>query len=220
MPTIGLFAFKVNIEAQRFCDNPAFAVVGISSTTIAIVEVEAAQGGFEIVHAKTFVPNPAPVTEVVGESEFVIVPLPEINVHTPIPTVGVFAAIVVVLDEIQSVWLLPAFAIVGTSSTTIAIVADEEAQGAFEIVHSKIFVPKAKPVIVVFGKVGFVMVPLPEINVHCPIPTVGVFAVIVVVLEEIQSVWLVPAFAIDGIFSTLIATVDEDGAQGELEIVH
>lgn len=34
-----------------------------------------------MVQAKTFVPKPNPVTEVVGESELVIVPDPEINVH-------------------------------------------------------------------------------------------------------------------------------------------
>ena len=49
-----------------------------------------------MVHAKTFVPKPIPVTEVVGESEFVIVPEPETRVQTPVPTVAVFAVITVV----------------------------------------------------------------------------------------------------------------------------
>ena len=49
----------------------------------------------------------------VGKSEFVITPVPEINVQAPVPTEGKFPLIVVVGDEIQSVWLEPAVAIVG-----------------------------------------------------------------------------------------------------------
>lgn len=56
-----------------------------------------------MVHAKTFKPNPNPVIVVVGESEFVIVPLPETNVHTPVPDVAVLPLIVVDGEEIQSV---------------------------------------------------------------------------------------------------------------------
>jgi hypothetical protein len=56
-----------------------------------------------MVHWKTFVPKPKPVIDVVGESEFVIVPEPETNVQAPVPTTAAFAFIVVVGDEIQSV---------------------------------------------------------------------------------------------------------------------
>ncbi len=56
-----------------------------------------------IAHLKTFVPKPNPVIEVVGESEFVIIPVPDINVHTPVPTPGEFAFMIVVGEEIQSV---------------------------------------------------------------------------------------------------------------------
>jgi hypothetical protein len=57
----------------------------------------------EIIHWKTFAPKPRPVTLVVGESELVIVPLPEIKIHAPVPVTGVFAAIVVAGPEMQSV---------------------------------------------------------------------------------------------------------------------
>ena len=77
---------------------------------------------------------------------------------------------------------------VGTSFTKIAIVAVEFVQGKLEISHWKIFVPKPNPVIVVLGSVGLVIVPLPETNVHKPVPTVGVLAVIAVVGDEIQMV--------------------------------
>ena len=81
---------------------------------IAIVDEEAAQGEFEMVHWKIFVPTARPVIEVVGESEFVIVPDPEIKLQLPIPTSAVLAFIVVVGEEIQRVWFDPAEAIVGT----------------------------------------------------------------------------------------------------------
>ena len=66
-------------------------------------ETEFAQGAFAIVHAKTFVPNAKPVMDVVGESELVIVPLPEISVHVPIPTVAVLAVIKVFGLLLQSI---------------------------------------------------------------------------------------------------------------------
>ena len=81
---------------------------------IVTLEAEGVQGLLEMVHANTLLPKPKPVMEVVGESEFVMTPVPEISVHAPVPTVAVFAFIEVVGDEIQSVWLDPAFAIVGS----------------------------------------------------------------------------------------------------------
>lgn len=82
-------------------------------TSIDTVAEEAAQGGFEMVHWKTFVPKPNPVIEVVGESELVIVPLPDINVHTPVPTVAVLADMEVFGLLIHNVCEVPAFATVG-----------------------------------------------------------------------------------------------------------
>ena len=66
-------------------------------------DTEFAQGAFEMVHAKTLFPNPKPVIDVVGESEFVIVPVPEIKVHAPVPTGGVLAAMMALGEEIQIV---------------------------------------------------------------------------------------------------------------------
>lgn len=141
-----------------------------------------------MVHAKTFAPNPKPIIDVVGESEFVIVPLPDTIVQAPTPTIALLAAIVVVLEEIQSVCVDPAFAKVGVSFTIIATVEDEDAQGEFEMVHAKTFVPNPKPVTPVFGKDGFIIVPLPETNVHIPVPTVAEFALMMVFGEEMQIV--------------------------------
>ena len=48
-----------------------------------------------MVHANTLFPKPSPVINVVGESELVIDPLPETIVQAPVPTVAVFADIIV-----------------------------------------------------------------------------------------------------------------------------
>jgi len=60
-------------------------------------------GEFEMVHAKTLFPNPNPKIEVVGDNELVIVPLPEIRVHTPVPTVAELADMIAFGEEMQSV---------------------------------------------------------------------------------------------------------------------
>ena len=121
------------------------------------------------------------MTEVAGDNEFVIEPAPETKVHTPVPDVGVFPFNNVFGEEIQMVWLDPAFEIVGPGFTVIVMLETDGAQGELEIVHAKIFVPKPNAVISVFGSVGFVIVPAPETKVHKPVPIVGAFTVMVAV---------------------------------------
>ncbi len=92
VPTVGLFPNMVKLELQPTCVAPAFDVVGAATPVIVTVDVEGVQGGFEIVHSKTFGPTPNPVTPDVGEVGVVIVPAPLTNVHNPVPTVGVLPA--------------------------------------------------------------------------------------------------------------------------------
>src|SRR5580765_4358819 len=61
----------------------------------------------------------------------------------------------------------------------------ESAQAPFEIFHLRTFAPVPKPVIVVVGLVGVVIVPLPLTNVQSPVPTTGVFAAIVAVAQTV-----------------------------------
>ena len=63
VPTKGLFAFNVAVETQRVCAVPAFAIVGMASTLIETVLVEAGQVPLVIVHLKIFVPTGKLVTE-------------------------------------------------------------------------------------------------------------------------------------------------------------
>ena len=67
----------------------------------------------------------------------------------------------------------------------------EGAQVPFEIVHRKVFTPIVKPVTPEVGEVGVVIVALPEITVHIPVPTSGLFPASVE--EETQMVWSGPA---------------------------
>ncbi len=221
MPTVAVLAVIIVVgeEIQIVCDVPALETVGISLTIKATVEEEGEQGTFPIVQANTFVPKPKPVIVVFGNVGLVIVPKPETKVHNPVPTVGVFADINAFGLVIQSVCVLPALATVGTSLTSIVIVEDEAKQGAFEIVHWKTFVPNGNPVIEVVGESEFVIVPPPETNVHAPVPTVAVLAVITVVGEEIQIVCDVPAFATVGISFTNKVTVETEAKQGAFEMV-
>ena len=53
-----------------------------------------------IVHTKVFTPVVKPVTPLVGELGVVTVAVPAVTVHTPVPTVGAFAAKVPVGEQI------------------------------------------------------------------------------------------------------------------------
>ncbi len=104
VPTVGVFAVMnvLGLEVHSVWLIPALDIVGTSLTDIVTLDTEAAHGAFEMVHAKTLLPTAKPVILDVGESEFVITPLPETKLHAPAPTNAVLAAIVVVGFEIQS----------------------------------------------------------------------------------------------------------------------
>lgn len=70
----------------------------------------------------------------------------------------------------------------------------------------------------VFGNVGEVIEPLPEISVHEPVPTAGVLAAIIVLVPQTEIFG--PAFATVGTASCCILTVDEEGGQEPLVITH
>ncbi len=133
----------------------------------------------------------------VGEFDEEAKPLPETKDHTPVPTVGAFAAIAVTEETVAHIEIFgPALAIVGKSSRTIATVEIEAAQTPLVIRHLKTLVPTPNPVIVVLGKVGDVMVPAPETKVQLPVPTAGVLAFMVAVVA--QTVCEGPALATVG----------------------
>ena len=142
-----------------------------------------------IVHSKIFVPSVRPVTVVLAEVELVTTPPPVKTDQVPVPVVGVFAARVAFGLEIQTVWLLPALAMLGAGSTVIVIVlvVDEQVP-ADVIVHSKMLLPKLKFVTVLFAASELVITPVPVITDQVPTPVVGVLAVKVAFGELIQTV--------------------------------
>ena len=151
-------------------------------------ETEFAHGELEIVHAKTFTPNPKPVIVVFGKVGFVIVPVPEIKVHAPVPITGVLPVIVVVGDEMQSVCDDPALAVVGAGLTVMVTFETEGAHGELEIVHAKTLFPKPNPVTAVVANNELVITPLPETRVHAPVPEEGKLPFMVVFGLLMQSV--------------------------------
>jgi hypothetical protein len=97
---------------------------------ILIVDVEAVQGGLEIVHCKIAVPGTAkPVTPEVGEEGVVMVAVPLTTLHVPVPDVGILPAKVAVVTPQAGFWSGPAAAVVGAAETdTEAVLAGVQPQ--------------------------------------------------------------------------------------------
>lgn len=149
-------------------------MVGTFRTTIFTLSCVKAQGGLLILQRKVFVPSANPVIVVVGLFGETIVPAPAITLQTPVPAVGVLAAIVA--DEVtQTVWSGPAAAIEGTAFVIIVMFETEEAQGGLLMDHVSTVIPGVNPVTVVFRTNGFVIVPEPETKTHIPVPLAGLF---------------------------------------------
>jgi hypothetical protein len=91
-------------------------MLGSASTNTFIVSVEAGQVPLEIVQASITVPAAVALKGLDGRFDEAIVPLPEISVHSPLPTAGAFP-FSVVPDPLQIVWSVPATEDVGTEST-------------------------------------------------------------------------------------------------------
>ena len=81
------------------------------------VSLDDGQEALLIVQTKVFDPTDNPVTPDVGSPGVVTVAVPAITVHAPVPTDGVFAASVAVVE--QTVWSGPAPAVVGAASRDI-----------------------------------------------------------------------------------------------------
>jgi hypothetical protein len=162
------------------------------------VEVLGGHTPLLIVHWNTFTPTPKPITLLFGSVEEVGIPEPETSVQAPVPIVGVFAAITVLLVT-HKLWFGPALAVVGLASCWIRTVEVDGGHTPLLIVHAKTLEPTPREVMVVFGEFEAVIIPPPETSDQVPIPTVGVFALMVAVVAQI--VWLGPAEETVGLIS-------------------
>jgi hypothetical protein len=112
------------------------AVVGTALLVIIISSVEAVHGAFAMVQRKVFGPTPRAVIPETGLVGVEIVPAPLTSVQVPVPTTGVFAAIVAVVA--QTAWSGPAFDTVGFLLNVITTSSVDAAHGAFAMVHLKV----------------------------------------------------------------------------------
>lgn len=102
--------------------------------------VEAPHGGLLIVHLKVYVEPAVPVNVLVGLfGEAMVPPVPDIMLHVPVPTAGVFPANVAPVNpHIEpSVWSGPAFAAVGFCSNFILTSSHDDVHGGLLIVQRK-----------------------------------------------------------------------------------
>lgn len=169
--------------------GPAVAIEGRAFIVSVTLEDEEAHGLLLIVHIRTVTPGVKPVTVVFLTKGLVMVPLPEIKVHNPVPALGAFPAKVAVAVPVvaQRVWFGPAFEIEGAARPTITILSCDAVHGGLVILHLKVLLPTPNPVITEVGLFGETIVPLPPINVQIPVPAVGVLAAIVA-LDVTQTV--------------------------------
>jgi len=88
----------------------------------------------------------------------------------------------------------------------------EGVQFPFEMVQVKSLFPFARLVTVVVGELGLVITALPVVD-QWPVPTVGVFALIVYVATSSQTVASLPALAVVGESQRVIVWVAVAGVQ-------
>ena len=184
VPIVGVFPDKVAVAAHTVWSVLAFAVVGISDLVITTSSVEAGQPLPVIDQRKVAdVPGSKPVIPDVGLEAVVITAVPDTTDHAPVPTVAVFPANVAVAA--QTVWSTPAFEVVIPPDTFITTSSNEAAHGALLIVQRNVAAPIPNPVTPEVGLDAAVIVAVPDIKDHAPVPTAGVFPANVVVDAQI-----------------------------------
>ena len=143
-------------------------------------------------------------------------PAPETMAQEPVPMAGAPAAIEV--DVAQSVWSEPAAAGLGLGVNVTTTSSELAAQGAFEIVHRRVYTfpwTPEKPDVRLEGEVT--VPPAPETMLHEPVPMEGLLAAITVLLA--QSVWSGPALEAVGLAVSVTKTSSVELAQGGFMIV-
>ena len=194
------------------------AVVGLSLLVMVISSNVAAQGALVMVQRNTFAPTANPVMPELAALGEVIVPPPEINVHKPLPTVGIFPArVAVVVAQIN--WSAPAAATVGFALIEITTLSELAIQGALDMVQRKVAVTgMLKPVMPELGELAEVIVAVPETKDQEPVPTDAMFPDNVAVLM-LQAVISAPALAVVGLSLLVMVISSNVAAQGALVMV-
>ena len=164
------------VVLHKFWSAPAAAVVGVWSTCIVTLSVVDGQFPLAIVHFNMLVaPAVKPVMPDVSLCSVVMIAEPDTTLHVPTPMAAVFPVSAVVA-MLHSVWSAPASAVVGNALLVMVMLSALVEQPGDTTIHVSVtFVPAVKPVTVVVGDRGVVIVAVPLVSVHVPTPTVGVF---------------------------------------------
>ena len=152
------------------------------STTSSAVEPHTAP--LLIVHRSVaLVPAGTPVTVVDSLAGVVIVAVPEISVHKPVPGAAAFA-VIVKFDVLQLSLSKPAFAVgAGAVFVKMMSLVSSVHVGPLLTVHRSVaLVPAVIPVTVVLARDGLVIVAVPATTLHIPVPFTGGVAAIVKML--------------------------------------
>ena len=104
--------------------------------------------------------------------------------YVPVPPLQVielaeppFVPAKVTVEPPQTVWSIPAFAVLEGTVFVIITSSIDEVHVEFEIVHRNVALePAANPVIVVVGELADVIVTVPDIKLQVPVPITGVLA--------------------------------------------
>jgi hypothetical protein len=98
-PTVAVLPASVAVVEQTVWSVPAFAAVGEASLVIVTLSEEAGHDPLLIVQTNVLAPTLRPVTPDAGLPGAVTAPVPAITVHVPVPTVAVFPASVVAVEQ-------------------------------------------------------------------------------------------------------------------------
>src|SRR5260221_435242 len=182
VPTVGVLPAREAVVEQTVSSGPAFAVVGGASRVITTVSLEGGQLALLTVQMNEFAPTLRLVTPEDGSPGVVTLADPASTVHAPVPTVGVLAANVTVVE--QTISSGPAFAVVGDASRVIVMLSFDDGHDPLVTVQTSVLAPTESPVTPDVGSVGDVTLALPAITVHAPVPTLGVLPANVAVVEQ------------------------------------
>ncbi len=150
-------------------------MVAGAAILIVTLSMDAVHGLLLMVHLNTTLdPTVIPVNVDAGSFSVVMVAVPDTMLQAPVPTAGMFAANVV-LVTLHNPWSTPALAVVGRSDTPIVTSSLLLPQPPLLMVHLKVtLLPIVNPVIPEVANVGVVIVAVPDVTVHKPLPVVAV----------------------------------------------
>lgn len=220
VPCVMVLPASVKLASlQCVWSGPAFGTVEAGTLVSITSSVVAGQVPFETVHLKVaLVPAVTLVMPDVREPGVVMPAVPLTRLHVPVPVPGA-VAVMVKLPLLQFVLSAPALATEG-DALLVNITASDEVQPPFVMVQVKVaLVPVGTPVTPDVGEVLVVMIAVPLVTDHKPVPTEGVLPASVK-LPLLQLPWSAPAAAVVATALLVSTTSSVEAVHGLLVTVH